>query len=167
MDEVREPRSPLMDIGEPHHRRGRNQEHGELIDEIANGWNVGFPAQIEVGGKKLLPDTKSSTEELRLFRLGFQVLIPLVQEHEIQHGNAPLDEVELMFTPVAQVLLFDQAIEPAREQVMHDTAFRKTFCAGMLPAMELLPESGRALAPMSVGKGEELPCGEVTGMCGN
>src|SRR5258708_1280240 len=72
-----------------------------------------------------------------------------------------------MLTAVAKVLLFDVAIEPAREQVMHDTAFRKALRASVFPALELLPESGRALAPMSAGKGEELPCGEVTGMCSN
>src|SRR5882762_378827 len=65
---------------------------------------------------------------------------------------------------VAEVLLFDLAIESAREQVMHDTAFRKAFRASVPSALELAPESGRALAPMSTRKAKELPCGEVTGM---
>src|SRR6266446_6708180 len=111
-----------MDIGECHHRRGRSQVHGELVDEIPNGWDGSLPAQIEVGGKKLLANTQSFTEVLQLFRLGFQVLIPLVQENKIEHGNA---------------------------------------------ALELAPESGRALAPMSARKAKELPRGEVTGMCCN
>src|SRR5713226_6327517 len=163
-DEIREPRSPLMDIGECHHRRGRSQAHGELVDEIPNGWYGSFPAQIEVGGKKLLANTQSFTEVLELFRLSFQVLIPLVQENEIEHGNAALDEVELMLTAVAEALLFDLAIEPAREQVMHDTAFRKAFRTSVPSALELAPESGRTLAPMSARKAKELVCGEVTGM---
>ena len=156
-----------MDIGECHHRRGRSQVHGELVDEIPNGWDGSLPAQIEVGGKKLLANTQSFTEVLQLFRLGFQVLIPLVQENKIEHGNAALDEVELMLTAVAEVLLFDLAIESAREQVMHDTAFRKAFPTSVPSALELAPESGRALAPMSARKAKELPRGEVTGMCCN
>ena len=156
-----------MDIGECHHRRGRSQVHGELVDEIPNGWDGSLPAQIEVGGKKLLANTQSFTEVLQLFRLGFQVLIPLVQENKIEHGNAALDEVELMLTAVAEVLLFDLAIESAREQVMHDSAFRKAFRTSVPLALELAPESGRALAPMSARKAKELPRGEVTGMCCN
>ncbi len=72
-----------------------------------------------------------------------------------------------MFAAVAEVLLFDLAIESAREQVMHDTAFRKAFRASVPSALELAPESGRALAPMSARKAKELPCSEVTGMCCN
>jgi len=77
-DEIREPQSPLMDIGECHHRRGRSQVDGELVDEVPNGWNGSLPPQIEFGGKKLIANTESFTEVLELFRLGFQVLIPLV-----------------------------------------------------------------------------------------
>ncbi len=156
-----------MDVGERHHRRGRNQEHGELVHEIPDGWNRALPAEIEVGGEKLPLNTQGSTEEAKLFRFGFQVPIPLIQEHEIEHGDAALDEVELMLTTVAKILLFDQAIEPAREQVMHDAALRKALRASVLQSLELVPKSGRALAPMSAGKAEELSCGEVTGMCSN
>src|SRR5260221_10310715 len=105
-DEIHEPRNRLMDIGECHHRRGRSQVHGELVDEIPNGWNGSLPAQIEVGGKKLLANTQSFTEVLELFRLGFQVLISLVHQDVIQHGHAALDEIKFMFTEVSPGVLF-------------------------------------------------------------
>src|SRR5260370_36030273 len=89
-----------MDIGECHHRRGRSQVHGELVDEIPNGWNGSLPAQIKGGGEKLLANTQSLTEVLELFRLGFQVLISLVHQDEIEHGNAALVKVEFRFTAV-------------------------------------------------------------------
>ena len=83
-------------------------------------------------------------------------MIPLVQENEIEYGDAAFDEVELMLTAIAEVLLFDLAIESAREQVMHDTAFRKAFRTSVPSALELAPESGGALAPMSARKAKEL-----------
>ncbi len=72
-----------------------------------------------------------------------------------------------MLTAIAEVLLFDLAVESAREQVMHYTAFRKAFRPSVPSALELAPESGRALAPMSARKVKELSRGEVAGMCRN
>src|SRR6266436_3084845 len=85
--------------------------HSEVPKQVLG--NVGFERNLHEG--------------MEHFRLGFQVLIPLVQENEIEHGNAALDEVELMVAAIAEVLLFDLAIESAREQVIHDTAFREAF----------------------------------------
>src|SRR5260370_37445502 len=98
-----------MDIGECHHRRGRSQVHGELVNEIPNGWNGSLPAQIEVGGKKLLANTQSFTEGLELFRLGFQVLISLVHQDEIEHGNAALADFEFLFTAEVFFCLFSSS----------------------------------------------------------
>src|SRR5260370_20024815 len=70
-DEIREPWSTVLDIGECHYRQGRSEVHGELVDEIPNGWNGSLPAQGEFGGRKLPFNIPRSTEEVKLFRLGF------------------------------------------------------------------------------------------------
>ena len=79
LHEIREPLSPIMDIGERHHRRRRNHEHAKLVDEIPNRRNARFAAQIEARWKKMLPNVQGFTEEAKLFRFRFQVLVLLVQ----------------------------------------------------------------------------------------
>src|SRR5260370_23948220 len=59
-----------MDIGERHHRRGRNHEHGKLVDEIPNRRNARFAAQIEARWKKMLLNVQGSQKK-RSFSFSF------------------------------------------------------------------------------------------------
>ena len=84
--------------------------------------------------------------------------------YEIEDSNAPLDVLDFVLSAIADVLAVDLAVEPAGEQVVDDPAFWEAFGAGMLLGVKLAPESGRALAPMSVGERKEFTGHKVTRM---
>ncbi len=49
----------------------------------------------------------------------------MVQENEIENGDAAFDEAELMLPPVPQVFLLDSAVQSARERWWTTPPFRK------------------------------------------
>src|ERR1700722_4814343 len=164
---IRECRCTFVDVGKGHHGRGRGEEHRKLTHKKAERSAGGFSSLVESGWQIVLLDVQSSAKEADFFRLGFKVLIPLIQEYEIEDGNAPFDEVEFVLPAVAKVLLFDLAIEPSREKVIDDAALWKALHTCMSFGFELAPESRGSLAPMSAGERKELAGGEVAGMRGN
>src|ERR1700728_1669745 len=163
-DKIRECRCTFMDVGKRHHRRGRNEEHRELIHEMPDGSAGGLATQVESGRKIVLLDVQSPAKEADLFWLGFKVLIPVIQENEIEHSDAPLDVFELVFPTIADVLAFDLPIEAAGEEVVDRPALRKAFGSGVFSSVKFGPEGGRALAPMCTGEREKLASREVAGM---
>src|ERR1700683_4682335 len=116
------------------------------------------------GRKIVLLNVQIPAKEADFFWLGFKVLIPLIQENEIEHSDAPLNVFDFVFPAIADVLAFDLPIEAAGEEGVDRRALRKTFCAGVFPSVKCAPEGGRALAPMGRGEGEELTRHKVTGM---
>ena len=112
----------------------------------------------------MLLDVQSPAKEADFFWLGFKVLIPLIQENEIEHSDAPLDVFDFVFAAIADVLAFDLAIEAAGEEVVDRSALWKAFGSGVFPGVKFAPEGGRALAPMGAGEGEKLARHEVAGM---
>jgi hypothetical protein len=104
-------------------------------------------------------------EKTDFFGLGFEVLIPLIQQNEIEHGDAPLDVFDFVFAAVANVLAVDLAVKTPGEQVIDRSAFWKTFGPSVALGLKFVPEEGRALAPMGFGEGEKLACHKVAGMC--
>src|SRR5580704_17375835 len=96
-----------------------------------------------------------------LLGLGLEVLVLLVCDHEIEHGDAALDEIKFVDPAIAKVFILDRVIEPPREQVMQRAALRETLGAGVPQALDLAPEAGRPLAPMRSGASEKLAGGEV------
>lgn len=109
----------------------------------------------------MVRDFQLIAEKADFFRLGFKVLIPLVQKNEIEHRNAPLDVLDFVFPEVANVLSVDLAVEAAGEQVIDRPALWKTFGPGVTQGAKFVPEDGSALAPVGVGEAEELACNEV------
>src|SRR5260221_1334802 len=167
-NEVGESNRTFMDVGKRHHRRGRNEEHRKLIHEVPDGGAGGLVTQVKPGRKVVLLDVQCTTEEAHFFGLGFEVLISLVEENEIEDGDAAFDEVELVLAAIAKVFLFDRPVEPSREEVINHAALGKALHASMSFGFELAPESGGPFAPMSAGEREELAGGEVTGVgCDN
>src|SRR3984885_14502018 len=90
--------------------------------------------------------------------------MPVVQQDEIEDGDAPFDEVNFVETAIADVLAFDLPIEAAGEQVIYDAPLWKAFRTDVFEPFELAPEQGRALAPMSARKAEKLARQKVAGM---
>jgi hypothetical protein len=119
---------------------------------------------IDLRGQKVTRSFQLIAEKTDLFRLGFQVPIPWVGKHKIEDSKAPLDVFDFVLPPVANVLAVDLAIEPAGEQVVDDPALWEAFGAGVLLGVKLVPESGRALAPMGVGEGKVLTRHKVARM---
>src|ERR1700733_9547390 len=148
MDEIGKPGSTLVHIGERHHRRGGTGKQGKLVDEEANARAGGFPAEVEPRRKVALIDVQLLAEVRNLCGFGFQVLIPLVCDHEIENGNAPLDEIDLVGPAIAKVFFSDLAIEPPREEMMDDSAPGEALGAGVPGALDLAPEVCGSLAPM-------------------
>src|ERR1700721_2253314 len=97
-------------------------------------------------------------------RFGVEVLIPLMQQNEIEHGDAPLDVFDFELAAVANVLAVDLAVKTPGEQVIDRSAFWKTFGPSVALGLKFVPEEGRALAPMGFGEGEELTRHKVPGM---
>src|SRR6266849_9743121 len=112
----------------------------------------------------VLLDVQRPAKEADFFWLGFKVLIPLVQENEIEHSDAPLDVFDFVFPAIADVLAFDLAIEATGEEMVDRSALRKAFGSGVFPGVKFAPEGGRALAPMGTGEREKLASREVAGM---
>src|SRR5580704_15163443 len=166
-NEVGECHRTFMDVGKRHHRRRRNEEHRKLIHEIMDGGAGSLVTEVQPGRKVLLRDVQSTTEEAHFFGLGFEVLIPLVEENKIEDGDAPFDEFELVLATVTKVFLFDLPVEPPREEVINHAALGKALHASMAFGFELAPESRGPFAPMSAGEREELAGGEVTGVGGD
>src|SRR5271156_627221 len=92
-------------------------------------------------------------------------MISLVQENEIEHGDAPLNELDFVLAAIANVLAVDLAVETAGEQVIDRSALGKAFGPGVTLSVKFVPEKGGALAPMGVGEGEKLSSNKVAGMC--
>lgn len=151
------------EVGKRHRRRRSiaSEKHRKLIDEVANGGLGSSLSVIDLRGKEVVRDFQLIAEKADFFRLGFKVLIPLVQENEIEHPNAPLDVLDFVFAAVANVLAIDLAVEAAGEQVIDRSALWKTFGPGVTLGVKFVPEDGSALAPVGVGKREELACNEV------
>src|SRR5258708_21387369 len=166
-NEVGECHRTFMDVGKRHHRRGRNEEHRKLIHEVPDGRAGGLMTEVKPGRKVVLLDVQSTTEEAHFFGLGFEVLMPLVEENKIEDGDAPFDEFELVLATVTKIFLFDLSVEPSREEVINHPALGKALHASMAFGFELAPESGGPFAPMSAGEREELTGGEVTGVGGD
>src|SRR5690349_24735890 len=91
----------------------------------------------------------------------------LVRQHEIEHGETPADEVQLMCAAIAEVLFIDGRIEPSREEVIDNAAQGITFPLNVFLGLELVPIVRGALAPMSPGKAKELAGHEIAGLCGH
>ena len=90
--------------------------------------------------------------------------MPLIEENEIEHRDAPLDVFDFVFAAVADVLAVDLAVKTPGEEVIDGSALWKAFGPGMFPGVKLGPEGIGSVAPMGVGKGEELTRNEVTRM---
>ncbi len=112
----------------------------------------------------MIRDLQFIAEKADFFGLGFKVLIPLVQENEIEHCDAPLNELDFVFAAVANVLAVDLAVETAGKQMVDRSALWKAFGPGVTLGLKFVPEDGRALAPMGVSEGEKLACNKVAGM---
>src|ERR1700686_2319334 len=110
-----------LEVGECHHRRRSviAEKHRKLIDEVAKGGLGSFLSVVNLRGKELIRALQLISEKARLFRLGFKVLIPLVQEEKIDDSDAPLGVFDFMFPAVADVLAVDLAVQPAGEQVIN------------------------------------------------
>src|SRR6267154_2615374 len=80
-----------LEVGKRHHRRRSviAEKHRKLIDEVAKGGLGSFLSVVDLRGKELIRDLQLIAEKARLFRLGFKVLIPLVQEDKIEDSDAP------------------------------------------------------------------------------
>src|SRR5271154_230984 len=109
-----------MDIGKSHHRRGGNQKHRKLIDEVTDGRTGRLTADVETGRKITLLDIQVSAEETNLILFGFKVLVLMIQENKIEHDDAASDEVDLVRPSIAHIFFFDSPIEPTRENVVDD-----------------------------------------------
>ena len=146
----------FVQVGKRHHRRGSGKEHGELVHEVANrGTRAGF-TEIELGGKGVLLDVQRAAEEAYLFRFRFEVVILLVRQHEIEHGETPADEIQLVGAAIAEVLFLDPGIEPPGEKVIDDTAHGIAPSPGVLLALHLVPKDRSPFAPMGAGEAEKL-----------
>lgn len=155
-----------VDIGKRHHgRRGiAAEKHRKLIDEIADGGLGSSLSVIDLRGKELIRDFQLSAEKADFFRLGFKVPMPLVQENEIEHCDAPLYVFDFVLAAVADVLAIDLAVEAAGEQVIDGSALWKALSPGVAFDLKFVPEESRALAPMGFGEGEKLARYKVAGM---
>ena len=90
-------------------------------------------------------------EEADFFGLGFKVVMPLIQEDEIEHSDAPLNEFDFVLATIANVLPVDLAVETAREQVIDRPALWKAFGPSVPLGVKLVPEGVGAVAPMGSG----------------
>ncbi len=99
-----------------------------------------------------------------LLRLGFEVLVPLVCQNEVEDGDTAFDEIKFAGAAIAKILFVDQAVQPAREEMVNCSALRKALDAGMFLPLELAPEDRGALTPMGAMKREELSRPKITGM---
>src|SRR5216684_2913930 len=155
-----------LEVGKRHHSRRivSTKKHGEFIDEVANGRLGSFLAVIDLRGKEVIGDFQLLAEIADFFRFGFDVLPLRVGENVVEHSDAPLNVFDFVFPTVANVLAVDLAVETAREQVIDRSALWKAFGPGVFLGVKLVPEDGRALAPMGVGEREELTRHEVTRM---
>ncbi len=154
-NKIRENYRTFMDVGEGHHRRRRTEERGEFIHKIPDGSARGL-TRVEFCRKIVAVDVQASREEAYFLGLGLKVLILWFQENEIEHGDASLDEFDLMFPAIADVLAFDLPIEPAGEQMIDRSALWKAFGPRMVFCVQFIPEGGRAAAPVGIGKSKEL-----------
>ena len=95
----------------------------------------------------MIRDLQLIAEKADFFGLGFEVLIPLIQENEIEHSDAPLDVFDFVFAAVANVLAVDLAVEPAREQVIDRSALWKAFGPGVSLGVKFVPEEWSCACP--------------------
>src|SRR4029077_3161333 len=145
-----------LKVRECHHRRRSDgiEKHRELVGEVAKRRLGGFLSVIDLRRQKVTRNFQLVTEKTDFFRLGFQVPVLRVEKHKIEDSNAALNVFDLVLPPV--VLAVNLAVEPAGVEVVDDSALWEEFGAGMLLGAKLVPESGRALAPMCVGESQEL-----------
>src|SRR5271155_1082391 len=155
-----------LEVGEHHHsqRSVRSEEHWEFIHEVTNGRLGSLLAVVDLRGKEVIRDLQLIAEESDFFRLGLKVLMPLIQENEIEHSDAPLNEFDFVLAAVANVLLVNLAVKTPGEQVIDRSALGKAFGPGVLLGVKLVPEGVGAVAPVGGGEGEELTRYEVTRM---
>jgi len=119
-------------------------------------------AQIEVGGKKLLANTPEfHTEVLELFPSVSQVTDTPVQENEIEHGNAALEESNSWSRGVAEVILFDLAIESARETSDTTTRVLGKHSVRACPRLWSLSRKWSCACPNEAPVKLGTACGEV------
>src|SRR5207245_9623124 len=123
--------------------------------KLSDGGTGAISPNIDCARTIVLLDVQSPTKEADFVGLGFEVLIPLVQEDKIEDSDAPLNVFEFMFPPVADVLAVDLAVETSGEQVIDRSANWKALGPGVFFGVTFAPESGRARAPMGRGEGQE------------
>ena len=80
----------------------------------------------------------NAPQKKRTFSGSFRGTDAVVQENEIENADASFDEVDFVFTAVADVLAFDLAIETAGEQVIHDATLRKALRTDVFEPSSLL-----------------------------
>jgi hypothetical protein len=146
-----------VEIGERHHGRRSViiDKHRKLIDEVADGGLRSSLSVVDLRGKEAIGDLQLIREKADFFGLGFKVLMPLIQEPEIEHSDAPLNEFNFLLATIANVLAIDLAVKTPREQVIDGSTLWKTFGPGVFRGVKLVPEGVGAVAPMG-GEGEEL-----------
>src|SRR5260370_9250201 len=107
-----------VEVGKRHHRRRgiTSNKHRKLVDEVADGRLGSSLSVIDLRGKKVIRDLQLIAEKADFFGLGFKVLIPLVQENEIEHCDAPLNELDFVFAPVVDVFAVELAVESGGAQ---------------------------------------------------
>ena len=73
--------------------------------------------------------------------------MPLIQQDEVEHSDAPLDVFDFVFAAIANVLAVDLAIQTAGEQVIDRSAFWKAFGPGVALGLEFVPEEWSCACP--------------------
>src|SRR6266705_1874078 len=97
---------PWIDIGKGDHGReagtGRTQEQRKLVHEVAQRRLAPGSTHVQLHGKISFFDVQLVAQIGDLFRLRFEVLIPLVREDEIETEKPGLDRFQPMPAAVAE-----------------------------------------------------------------
>src|SRR3984893_2807293 len=140
----------FLEVGERHHRRRgvTADKHRKPIDEVANGGRRSSPSMIDPRREEGIRGFLTLTEKAGLFWLGFEVLPLQMGKDKVEYCDPPPDVFDFVFAAVADVFAVDLAVKPVGEQMIDGSAHWKAFGPGVVLGVKLVPEVGRALAPM-------------------
>src|SRR5882762_2734545 len=143
------------------------EKQGKLVDEVAESRLGLARAFVGFRGKSPLGHTDVVTKIAELILFGFEIVVALVGEDEIEENETRPDEFGGMVPAIAQIFLIDTAIQRSRKQVVDAADIGVFPPSDMAAAFELFGEVLRPLAPLGAGESDELAGQEVAGMRGH
>ena len=143
------------------------QEDRKTVDEVAPGVRGGSDSVIDPAGQSGEWKAHLTGEVIDFVGFGFEVIFVGMGEDEVQNHQPGVDHFRGLAPPVTEIILVDQVVNLAREEVVDVGVFGVGGSAGMA---ELKDFSGQAVheGPWAVvGEVEILALREVAGVRGH